>query len=217
MTLRHSYTAERIRAALSRTPRQDDDALWPAGASQEIVERLRALIPAVHVPAAVLVALVERDTGLNVILTERAATLRDHAGQVSFPGGRIEPSDLDAWMAALRETEEEIGLNRSHVEFAGYMPDHLVISGFRVTPVVGFVRPEFTLAIDQAEVQEVFEVPLSHIFDIGNHRPRRRKVGDMEIEVADIPYGQRNIWGATAGMLLTLRRLIHDATDSSAR
>jgi hypothetical protein len=79
------------------------------------------------------------------------------------------------------------------------------------------VRPEFTLAIDQAEVQEVFEVPLSHIFDIGNHRPRRRKVGDMEIEVADIPYGQRNIWGATAGMLLTLRRLIHDATDSSAR
>jgi 8-oxo-dGTP pyrophosphatase MutT (NUDIX family) len=211
LTLSHTYTRERIRAALSQTPRRDDDALWPAGASQEIVDRLRALIPAVHVPAAVLVALVERDNGLSVILTERAATLRDHAGQVSFPGGRIEPSDPDAWMAALRETEEEIGLNRSHVEFAGYMPDHLVISGFRVTPVVGFVRPEFTLSIDQAEVREVFEVPLSHIFNIGNHRPRLRKVGDMEFEVADIPFGQRDIWGATAGMLLTLRRLVHDA------
>jgi 8-oxo-dGTP pyrophosphatase MutT (NUDIX family) len=207
----HAYTKERIRAALSQTPRQDDAALWPAGAPQAIIDRLHVLIPAVRVPAAVLVALVERDSGLSVILTERAATLRDHAGQVSFPGGRIETSDPDAWMAALRETEEEIGLNRSHVEFAGYMPDHLVISGFRVTPVVGFVRPDFALSIDQAEVREVFEVPLSYIFDEGNHKPRLRKVADMEFEVADIPFGQRNIWGATAGMLLTLRRLVHAA------
>ena len=98
--------------------------------------------------------------GWTVLLTQRAATLKDHAGQISFPGGRIEPQDADAWQAALREAHEEIGLSESFVEFAGYLPDHWVGTGFRVTPAVGFVNPRYELRIATAEVHDVFEVPL---------------------------------------------------------
>src|ERR1700688_4305781 len=124
-----------------------------------------ALDPARRTPAAVLVPLVEREGGMTVLLTQRAATLKDHAGQISFPGGRIEPGDADAWHAALREAQEEIGLAPSLVEFAGYLPDHVVISGFRVTPVVGFVEPEYQLRIATAEGHDVFEVPLDFFLD----------------------------------------------------
>jgi hypothetical protein len=92
------------------------------------------------------------------------------------------------------------------VEFAGYLPDHVVISGFRVTPVVGFVNPSYQLKIAAAEVHDVFEVPLDHILDAANHKSRQRKIGELTIDIHDIPYGERNIWGATAGMLMTLRR-----------
>jgi len=151
---------------------------------------------------------VERATGMTVLLTQRATTLKDHAGQVSFPGGRIEPSDPDAWHAALREAHEEIGLLPSLVEFAGYLPDHIVISGFRVTPAVGFVNPDYQLQIAAAEVHDAFEVPLDYILDAANHKSRRRMIGELIIDVHDIPYGDRNIWGATAGMLMTFRRLL---------
>jgi 8-oxo-dGTP pyrophosphatase MutT (NUDIX family) len=160
------------------------------------------------VPAAVLVPLVERDQGLTVLLTQRAATLKDHAGQISFPGGRIEPEDADAWRAALREAHEEIGLSENFVEFAGYLPDHWVGTGFRITPVVGFVNPRYELRIATAEVHDVFEVPLEFILDQANHKTRQRELAGVTLEVYDIPYGDRNIWGATAGMLLTLRRLL---------
>lgn len=181
---------------------------WLAGASPEVVARMRAALPARRTPAAVLVPLVERAGGLTVLLTERATTLKDHAGQISFPGGRIEPEDADAWHAALREAQEEIGLAPGLVEFAGYLPDHIVISGFRVTPVVGFVSPDYQLQIAPAEVHDVFEVPLEFILDSANHKPRQRKIGELTIDIHDIPYGSRNIWGATAGMLMTLRRLL---------
>jgi hypothetical protein len=94
------------------------------------------------------------------------------------------------------------------VEFGGYLPDHIVITGFRVTPVVGFVNPDHQLRIAAAEVHDVFEVPLDFILDAANHKSRQRKLADMTLEVFDIPYGERNIWGATAGMLLTLRRML---------
>jgi len=181
---------------------------WLAGASAELASQVRASLPARRVPAAVLVPLVEHATGLTVLLTQRAETLKDHAGQISFPGGRIEPEDEDAWHAALRETHEEIGLLPEFVEFAGYLPDHHVITGFRVTPVVGFVNPDYQLRIAHAEVHDVFEVPLDFILDSANHKSRRRKLGELTIEVHDIPYGERNIWGATAGMLMTLRRML---------
>ncbi len=200
---------QRIRASLAPVPSaSDDDMLLISGTSAEISQRLRRTLPARRVPAAVLVPLVERAAGLTVLLTQRAATLKAHAGQISFPGGRIEQEDADAWHAALREAREEIGLSEDHVEFAGYLPDHWVGTGFRVTPVVGFVNPDHTLRIATAEVHDVFEVPLDYVLDAANHRPRKLEVAGMTLDIHDIPYGDRNIWGATAGMLLTLRRLL---------
>jgi 8-oxo-dGTP pyrophosphatase MutT (NUDIX family) len=201
------YSKRHIRESLDKRPSTpEEDMQWLAGASVELASQVRASLPARRVPAAVLVPLVEHEKGLTVLLTQRAETLKDHAGQISFPGGRIEPGDEDAWHAALRETYEEIGLLPNFVEFAGYLPDHHVITGFRVTPVVGFVNPQYQLRIAKAEVHDVFEVPLEYILDAANHRSRRRKLGELFIDVHDIPYGERNIWGATAGMLMTLRR-----------
>jgi 8-oxo-dGTP pyrophosphatase MutT (NUDIX family) len=203
------YSKAHIREALCSTPSTpEDDMHWLAGAPPEAVAQMRAALPARRTPAAVLVPLVERADGLTVLLTQRATTLKDHAGQVSFPGGRIEPEDADAWHAALREAFEEIGLVPDLVEFAGYLPDHVVISGFRVTPVVGFVKPEYQLKIAAAEVHDAFEVPLDFILDAANHKSRQRKIGELIIDIHDIPYGERNIWGATAAMLLTFRRML---------
>ena len=205
------YSKAHIRESLKPQPSApDDDMLWLAQGQPHLVERVRAFAATVRrTPAAVLVPLVERELGWTVLLTQRAATLKDHAGQVSFPGGRIDPQDADAWRAALREANEEIGLSESFVELAGYLPDHWVVTGFRVTPAVGFVNPAFELRIATAEVHDVFEVPLEFILDAANHKPREYKMGGLTAEVFDIPYGERNIWGATAGMLLTLRRMLH--------
>ncbi|MCZ8131483.1 MAG: CoA pyrophosphatase [Steroidobacteraceae bacterium] len=157
-----------------------------------------------------LVPVVDHADGLAILLTERAADLRNHPGQIAFPGGRVEAGESPV-DAALRETEEEIGLGRAHVEVLGYLPDHLVISGFRVTPVVAFVRPGALLRLDPVEVAATFEVPLAYVLDPGNHRSRMRPLGDGHVEVFDIPFGKRNIWGATAGMLMTLCALLGDA------
>lgn len=201
------FTKPHIRGSLLQQPTAADSGnLFYSGSPTQVTEQIRALLPARIVPAAVLVPLVERDSGFSVLLTQRADTLKDHAGQISFPGGRIEPDDLDAWSAALREAHEEIGLDARLVEFAGYLPDQLLMSGFRVTPAVGFVSALYELKIAVDEVHDVFEVPLDFILDAANHRPRSRVLGATTLQMFDIPYGDRNIWGATAGMLLTLRR-----------
>ena len=211
------YSKQHIRAALDSAPSTpDEDMHWLAAATPEVVARVRATLPTRRTPAAVLVPLVERDNGMTVLLTQRANTLKDHAGQISFPGGRIEPEDADAWRAALRETYEEIGLRSELIEFAGYLPDHIVITGFRVTPVVGFVKPQYQLKIAAEEVHDVFEVPLEYILDIANHKSRQRKLGELTIDIHDIPYGERNIWGATAGMLMTLRRRLQTRGQPAA-
>lgn len=198
-----------IRQRLASTaPSQAGDDLLLPGFTAEQSRAYRQHFPAEPIPAAVLVPLVERESGLTVLLTQRATQLKNHAGQISFPGGRIESTDDSARTAALREAQEEIGLEPHFVSIAGYLPDHIVISGFRVTPVVGFVQPGFELLVDAVEVANTFEVPLAHIFDPANHHARlRRVVGGGEVELRDIAYGELTIWGATAGMLLTLYRL----------
>jgi 8-oxo-dGTP pyrophosphatase MutT (NUDIX family) len=198
----------RIRTALGKRPHAGLGEPWLAGLPPELMAGFVHLIPAEPIPAAVLVPIVDHHDRLSVLLTQRAADLKHHAGQISFPGGRLEAIDAGPLDAALRETEEEIGLQRAHIEVLGFMPDHLIISGYRVTPVVALVRPGFHLRLDRTEVTEAFEVPLVHLLDPGNHRARRRRLGEGEIEVYDIPFGERNIWGATAGMLLTLYRLL---------
>jgi 8-oxo-dGTP pyrophosphatase MutT (NUDIX family) len=204
------FSNELIRSVLMREPSpRDFEPLWPAQTPQNLAQSLRGdFLPSHRAPAAVLVPLIDRDSGLNVLLTKRSETLREHAGQISFPGGRIESADASPWHAALRETHEEIGLAPEFVEFAGYLPDHLVGTGFRVTPAVGFVNAPLRLRLARDEVDEVFEVPLTHIFDLANRRLRRRRFGDTEVEFHDIDFQNKNIWGATAGMLLTLQRLL---------
>jgi 8-oxo-dGTP pyrophosphatase MutT (NUDIX family) len=172
--------------------------------------RLRHRFPGKLRPAAVLIPLVDRDDGLNVLLTYRSADLEHHAGQISFPGGRLEASDVDAESGALRETEEEIGLGREFIDVLGRLPDHVIVSGYQVTPVVGLVRPGFSLRLDPTEVAGTFEAPLQHLFDPGTHLSRKYRVGDEEFEAFDLPWQEHNIWGATAGMLLTLRQLLED-------
>jgi len=204
---------ERIAAKLAGSQPRHEIADWLIpGLTSEDSERYRALFPTTPIPAAVLVPLVERADGLHVLLTQRATQLRAHAGQISFPGGRMESTDAGPEAAALREAHEEIGLDAGFVTVVGYLPDHILLSGFRVTPVVSFVRLGFELLLDAVEVQDTFEVPLSFVFDPSNHRPRRRRfgLGEVELELCDIPYGDRNIWGATAGMLLTLYRLLQE-------
>ena len=171
-------------------------------------ERLETLIPRETIRAAVLIPLIARGDDLSVLLTLRADDLKHHAGQISFPGGRLEAGDTDAIAAALRETEEEIGLRREFVEVIGLLPDHAVISGFRVTPVVGVVRPGFELVLDPTEVAGTFEAPLRHLLDPATHARRWRRIGDFDVETLDLPWGSFNIWGATAGMLLTLREML---------
>ena len=176
------------------------------------VMKLQKHFPANPVPAAVLVPFVDRPEGLTILLTQRASQLSKHAAQVSFPGGRLDESDPDVASAALREAQEEIGLDPARVEVFGYLPDHLVISGYRVTPVLSLVTPPFAVEPNPAEVESVFEVPADFVFDRRNHKARLRRVGDEEMLLHDIPWQGLNIWGATAGMLLTLVRMVEEET-----
>jgi 8-oxo-dGTP pyrophosphatase MutT (NUDIX family) len=159
--------------------------------------------------AAVLVPMVARADGVSMLLTRRATHLHDHAGQISFPGGRIETTDASPIDAALREAEEEIGLPRQWVEVLGCMPTYATATGFSITPVVSLVAPGFTLVPDESEVAEIFEVPLAFLMNPSNHRlysvdlpeGRRRQYYGM-------PWGDYFIWGATAGMLRNLYHLL---------
>jgi 8-oxo-dGTP pyrophosphatase MutT (NUDIX family) len=202
----------RILRRFAGTAPQHEIADWRLlGVDTELNRRLQKHFPADPAPAAVLVPLIDRPEGLSVLLTHRATGLARHSGQIAFPGGRLEPSDLDVASAALREAQEEVGLDPARVQVFGYLPDHIVISGFRVTPVLSLVTPPFTLALNPAEVSGVFEVPVSHVFDARNHQARLRRVGDEELMLYDIPWQGQNIWGATAGMLLTFMRMVEQS------
>ena len=156
------------------------------------------------VAAAVLVPLIEHADGYTVLLTQRTSTLKKHAGQVAFPGGRMEPTDADAMACALREAQEETGLDPAQVEILGRLPTYLTITGFEVTPVVGAVTPPLALTPDPVEVESAFEVPLAFFLDAANHQRVARDYNGMKRAYYAMPYGDRYIWGATAGMLLNL-------------
>ena len=158
--------------------------------------------------ASVLIALVLRPEGLTMLLTQRTAHLTDHAGQISFPGGRAEDYDASAIDTALRETEEEIGLDRRHIEIIGTLPDYVTGTGYKVTPVVGLVTPPFELTPDENEVAEIFEVPLAFLMDGANHQRLSFEMpeGAGRRTFYAMPYERFFIWGATAGML---RNLFH--------
>jgi 8-oxo-dGTP pyrophosphatase MutT (NUDIX family) len=159
-------------------------------------------------PASVLVPIVTHAGGLTVLFTQRTAQLRAHSGQVSFPGGRAEPGDASPEFTALRETQEEVGLAPGRVEVIARMPEYLTRTGYRVTPVVGLVAPPLELVPDSREVAEAFEVPLAFLLDSSNHKRETRELAGKQVGFWVMQYGERRIWGATAGMLVNLYRML---------
>jgi 8-oxo-dGTP pyrophosphatase MutT (NUDIX family) len=157
-------------------------------------------------PAAVLVPVINRPCGATVLLTMRASALRDHSGQIAFPGGKIDARDASPVEAALREAEEEIGLARAHVTPLGFLDAYLTGSGYRIVPVVAAVDPSFVLEINTSEVDEAFETPLGFLMNPANHQRHGREWQGVYRSYYAMPYGERYIWGATAGIL----RNLHD-------
>ena len=160
--------------------------------------------PGPFTPAAVLVPLVDRAEGITVLLTERTGHLQFHAGQISFPGGRMEPGDPDPEHAALREAAEEVGLRPEDVLLLGQLDDYETRTGFIIYPVVGIVRPTFPIKLDPVEVADAFEVPLVFILDRTNYRIASHVYNGVERQFFALPYRDRDIWGATAGILVNL-------------
>ncbi|MGE5649009.1 CoA pyrophosphatase [Noviherbaspirillum sp. UKPF54] len=192
-------TIEGLRGQFSNPP------LWQPEVSDEQLMRKATGAPT---PASVLLPIIARDGGLTLLLTQRTAHLNDHAGQVSLPGGRMDEIDTSAIETALRETEEEVGLHRRHIEVLGTLPDYITGTGFRVTPVVSLVQPPFELRADPFEVAEIFEVPLAFLMNGMNHQRRAVDLPDGagRRTFYAMPYERFFIWGATAGML---RNLFH--------
>ena len=169
-------------------------------------------------PASVLFPIVLRQSGPSVLLTQRTAHLKDHPGQISFPGGRVEPADASPAATALREAQEEIGLAARHVEILGYLPEYRTGTGFRVTPVVAVVKPPFDLRPEPGEVAEIFEVPFSFLMDSANHQQHSQHYRGKLRHYFAMPYGEYFIWGATAGMIVTLARALAVwSADATAR
>ena len=154
--------------------------------------------------AAVLIPVVDHPQDASIILTKRAETLRNHTGQIAFPGGRIDAGDVSPEAAALRETFEEIGLASDRIEVIGRMPDYVSGSGYRIAPVFGVVRPGYELTVNGDEVDAVFEVPLRFLMDEANHKRDSRVWNGLEWYFYDMPYQDRRIWGVTAGIIRTM-------------
>ncbi|MFN0193325.1 MAG: CoA pyrophosphatase [Aestuariivirga sp.] len=188
--------ANRLLAEPSSLPKRGDDDLNP----------LARIVPegAVLRPAAVLVPIIRGLEGLSVLLTERTAHLRQHAGQVAFPGGRIDEGDDGPVAAALREAEEETGLAPRFVEPIGFLDTYLTATAYGVVPVVALVERGFELRPHDGEVASVFEVPLSFLMDPSNHLRHSREWKGLTRSYYAMPYGERYIWGATAGMIRNL-------------
>ncbi len=210
LDLSKAELAQRIRVRVHRdAPSTAARALRLPGISERTTSELVASMERrPPTQAAVVVPLVDRPGGYTVLLTRRADHLRDHAGQVSFPGGRMEPEDQGPVAAALREMLEETGVGAEFVEVVGFLDAYMTGTGFAVTPVVCFVREGFTLSIDELEVAEVFEVPLRFVLDPANRTLAYNDALGRRIGFWEMPYEGYRIWGATAGMLKGLHDML---------
>lgn len=173
---------------------------WPQFVRERILQSLR--------PAGVLIPVLERPGQLSVLLTQRSAELKHHAGQVSFPGGRMEDTDEDVVQAALRETHEEVGIPPDAITVIGYLDPMPTVTGYAVTPVVGMVSGDAPLRLDRTEVEYAFEVPLTFLLDERNERASEREYEGRTIPTVEFHYESERIWGATAHMVIELRKLL---------
>ncbi len=173
----------------------------PARGDHDLVPELAPAPGTIHRPAAVLIPVVARREAATVLLTRRAAHLRDHSGQVAFPGGKIDAADGSPLLAALREAEEEIGLDRSHVRPLGYLDPYSTTSGFHIVPVLSLVDPGYAVTINPMEVDAAFEVPLSFLMTPSNHERHAREWKGLQRHYYAMPFGEHYIWGVTAGIL----------------
>ncbi len=196
----------RCRAARERGPFDGNDfgdhRLNPGLRDTFVVDNLRR--------AAVLIPVIDHAAGATVLLTQRPTTMRSHAGQIAFPGGKIDPEDASAEAAALREAEEEVGLGPGRVEVVGRLPDYVAGLGYRVSPVLGVVRPGEALTLNPHEVDAAFEVPLGFLMDPANHRRRSRSWNGVERHFYEMPFGDHYIWGMTAGVLRLLYERLYE-------
>jgi len=206
---RQFLTAEQVRNRLAGTAMPVDPCRpvladtpphWPASFVQRAEAGLR--------PAGVLVPIIERADSLSVLLTQRSAALRLHAGQVSFPGGRMEDADQDIMTTALRETHEEVGIAPDWVEIVGYLPPSPTVTGYSVTPVIGLLPGNVKVTIDPGEVEAAFEVPLEFLMDSSNEQHSMRTYEGVEMPIVEFHHAGRRVWGATAMMLIQLRKLL---------
>jgi 8-oxo-dGTP pyrophosphatase MutT (NUDIX family) len=202
-------TAEHIRQRLAGTQMPEDplavimppgSGAWPEDLRRKMCENLK--------PAGILIPIIERADSLSVLLTQRSADLANHAGQISFPGGRMESADADITRTALRETHEEVGIRPDQVDVAGYLPPMLTVTGYAVTPIVGLVQAGFTLTLDENEVEFAFEVPLPFLLDSKNQQSCHRELRGVIVPIVEFNYGSRRIWGATANILVEFRKII---------
>ena len=202
-------TAGHIRDRLAGTQMPEDPLAvvmptgsekWPDDLRRKMCEDLR--------PAAVLIPIIERADSPSVLLTQRSAVLKNHAGQVSFPGGRMESADADITETALRETHEEVGIRPEQVDVAGYLPPMLTVTGYAVTPIVGLVQSGFSLTLDEREVEYTFEVPLAFLLDDKNQLSSQREVHGVTVPIVEFNYASQRIWGATANIIVEFREII---------
>ncbi len=213
--LRHWLASSAAIAATGDASFSDDGEITPSPSIEIAPRKLKT--------AAVLVLLINRadSAGPQVLFTQRTAHLTDHAGQISFPGGRVEESDRDAVHTALRETEEETGVDSARIEIIGSLPNYTTGTGYLITPVVGWIEPPLIYAPDPTEVSECFEVPFNFLINPDNHRLETAMYKGRMRSYYAMPYstpaGGRYIWGATAGMLVTLTRVIAHARGQAAQ
>ena len=158
--------------------------------------------------AAVLVPLIDHATGMSVLLTQRTENLPDHAGQIAFPGGRMDERDLSPEETALRETEEEVGIHRTQIQLIGRLTAHVTGTGYRVMPIIGMVDPPLTLSPEPSEVAHIFEVPLDFVLDPANYRLETHKDDVTGRKHRAMPYGEHYLWGLTARVLFELANVL---------